>query len=413
MRVAVIGAGVVGLTTAHFLQLRGCEVTVIEAATGPAQYASHANGGQLSYSYTDAMADPSLLTKLPRVLLGLDPGLRLSAAPSMAFIRWGLAFLRNCTTARSRANSAQLLRLGLKSAELMPAFDKPAGFDFHHRRAGKLVLLPPGSSVDAHQRAALKRAAGCSTHVVSRADAEAIEPSLTGWRCDYDQATYTAEDDVGDARLFSEQMADWLGRRGVHLQFGTTVAAIEPLPGGNGIKLHYDDCSHPYDALVVCAGNGSNPLLQRLGINTQVYPVAGYSLSLPVTPDSVNTSITIADHKIVFSRLGQQVRIAGYADINLPIKAQAARVEQLLAQARQLAPDAADYASAEIQRWIGYRPMTPDSLPRTGPTHIPGLYLNLGHGMLGWTLCAATAEQVAGQLCGDLVGAGARMPVAC
>lgn len=397
MRVAVLGAGVVGIVTAYYLSERGHAVTVIERADDVAGGASHANGGQLSYSFTDALATPDIVRKLPGLLLNRDPAIRFRAAPSLALLRWSGAFLRQCTRRRARKNTTAVLQLAMRSSVLMDDLMNCVPLEFAFRRAGKLVLLSNnGELASATRSAALKTEFDCPTSVLTFAEACETEPALADMCDRYIAAVYSRNDHVADARAFTSGLAGWLqAQDSVSIRLNEPVTRI--VTNGNKVDaIATDRGEYPVDAAVVCLGTGSAGLLQRLGIDPSIYPIRGYSMTLPPGENAPSVSITDLSHKIVFSRLGESVRIAGFADfVDFDTREDRARIDTLQDIARRVAPSAANYDVADIHGWAGVRPMTPDSRPRVGPTAINGLYLNTGHGMLGWTLACVTGHDVA------------------
>jgi D-amino-acid dehydrogenase len=401
-RVTVLGAGVVGVVTAWYLAQQGHAVTVIERGDSVASGTSFANAGQLSYSFTDALARPEFLRKLPGLMFGADPGILFRARPGVAMLRWGRAFLRQCTAAQARDNTVAVLQLAMRSASLMDELMEAAAIDFSFARAGKLVLLSgPGDVENARKSVLLKQQHGCAVEVLTRDEALRIEPALAAMRGDFVGATYSLNDHVADARLFTTGLANWLGQRGAAL-FHLGEAATGVLTQGGRVRAVVTDRNeYDADAVVVCLGTGSADLLLPLGIDAAICPVRGYSITLPPGANAPRVSISDLRHRIVLSRLGPSVRIAGFADfVDLETGRDAARIDTLLSTARRIAPQAANYSASEMHGWAACRPMTPDGRPRVGPTTIDGLFLNTGHGMLGWTLACATGHDVA-----ELVGA--------
>ena len=397
MRVTVLGAGVTGVATACFLARRGWEVTVMDRAPQVAAGTSHANGAQLSYSFTDALARPAFLRRLPAIVLGRERGMRLAATPGAAFPRWSAAFLRQCTPGKARDNTLSVLGLALRSAVLMDELLRSVPLDISFVRAGKMALLRGRSDVAAARRAvALKTGLGCDTEVLSMAEARRIEPALGGLRGEFAGVVWSANDHVADARAFTEQLAASLARAGnVRFRLNEEVASLS-VAGRRLRAVVTDRGEYPADPAVVCLGTGSTALLRPLGIDAQILPVRGYSVTLP--PGTAPPAVSISDlrHKIVFSNLGDRMRIAGFADlVGFNTRRDARRTADLVAAARGVLPDAARFETPQRQEWGGFRPMTPDGRPRVGPSGIAGLYLNTGHGMLGWTRALATAEKVA------------------
>lgn len=399
-RVIVLGAGVTGVVTAWYLSRKGHAVTVVDSADGVASGTSRANAGQLSYSFTDALARPEFLRKLPGLILGSDPGIFVRAKPDAAFLRWGSQFLRQCTAVQARENTLAVLQIAMRSAALMEQLMQAVPLEFAFARAGKLLLLSrPEEVASARRTALLKREHGCMTEILTREEAISVEPALAQMRDDFIAAVYSCHDHVADARMFTEGLAARL-RQQAAVDFrlretaGRLVVEKEQVRG-----VVTDGDEHAADAVVVCLGTGSTRLLQPLGIDPAICPVRGYSITLPPGPHAPSASISDLKHRIVLSKLGASVRIAGFADfVGLETRHDKVRVDALVATARHVAPLAAEYDTADIQGWAGLRPMTPDGRPRVGRTAIRGLYLNTGHGMLGWTLACATGEAVAAEV---------------
>jgi D-amino-acid dehydrogenase len=372
-------------------------VTVIDRADQVAAGTSFANAGQLSYSFTDALARPSFLARLPSLLFNRDPGIRVRARLDREFLRWGFAFLRQCTPARARDNTIAVLELALRSSVLMNELLGEVPLEFSYRPAGKLVLLSSNSELTAARQAAeLKRRHGCSTKILTRQEVFDLEPALSRMQDDFIAAVHSESDAVADARAFTAALVRWLSlNTSVEMRLGERVTAI--LTTGDTVSGTRSRAGeHPADAVVVCLGCDSCALLRPLNVPAPICPVRGYSVTLPAAAAAPSASITHLRHRIVFSRIGSDLRVAGFADfVADDVHDDAARIEALLALARRVAPHAADYDTADRRAWGGFRPMTPDSRPLVGPTRISGLYVNTGHGMLGWTLACATGAAIA------------------
>jgi D-amino-acid dehydrogenase len=397
MRIAVLGAGVVGITTAYYLAERGYSVTVFDSARRVADATSHANGAQLSYSYTDAMAQPAFVPTIPGLILGRDSAVRVRLSGNLGLLPWGVRFLAQCTSRRARENTLAVLEISLRSAHLLAELQDRLGLEFSHRVAGKLVLLPSEAAMEeAGRRADIKRGLGCETRVITRSQAMEIEPALAAVDDGFVGAVYSETDEVGDPLEFSYAVAAWLlENRPVTLRLGEQVTGL--CKTGNRVTgVMTSQGRYDFDACVVCLGPWSAGLLQPLGINPGICPVRGYSLSLPAGRHALRVSVTSLRHRMVFTRLGEDVRIAGFADfVGFDTGDDSGRTATLLRTAQQLAPEAADYRAPQSHPWGGFRAMTPSGRPRVGATPIPGLFLNTGHGMLGWTLACATGHDVA------------------
>lgn len=398
MRVHVLGAGVAGVTTAYYLSRIGCDVTVVDRAAAAGAGATFANGGQLSYSFTDSLAKPAFITALPGLLLGRDPALKIDLDADL--LRWGLHFLRQCTRRQARENTVAVLRLAMRSAELMRELRQALPFDFSHRSAGKLVMLRGEEELDAARAgAALKREHGCDTEILTFEEAVGIEPALADMQVRWRGAVYSERDEVADAHEFVVGLVQWLEQRGdAEFRFGTSVEDIV-VDRGRAMAVRINGDCHDTEAVVVCLGAWSTSLLKRAGVALPVYPVRGYSLTLPPGTATPAVSVTALSDRVLFSRINGYLRVAGFADfLGFDDKSDASRTRLLCDSARRIAPLAADYSVDNLFPWAGLRPMTPDGRPCVGPTRIPGLYTNTGHGMLGWTLACASAADVAGSV---------------
>jgi D-amino-acid dehydrogenase len=291
----------------------------------------------------------------------------------------------------------------MRSSMLMNELLGEVPLEFAYRPAGKLVLLSGGAELAAARQAAdLKRRHGCNTNILTRSEAIELEPALSRMQDDFIAAVHSEGDAVADARAFTAALADWLARNTpTEFRLGERIDSIATNDGSVcGIRVR-EKGQQPADAVVVCLGCDSSALLRPLNIPAAICPVRGYSVTLPASAAAPSASITHLRHRIVFSRIGPDLRVAGFADfVAADTREDAVRVEALLALARRVAPQAADYEAEERHAWGGFRPITPDSRPLVGPTRIPGLYLNTGHGMLGWTLACATGAAVADSIRG-------------
>lgn len=395
MHVIVLGAGVVGTTTAYYLSQLGCRVTVVDRASDVGDGASFANAGQLSYSFTDALAKPEFLASMPGLLLGRDPGAHVHLEPGL--VGWGLRFLGQCTTKRAQRNTVAVLKSAMRSAELMTELRERAPFEFSHRRAGKLVLLSDQTELEAATASSsLKNEHGGNTEILSRAEVIAIEPALEHMTDKFIAAVYSQSDEVADALKFTTGLREWLEGDGqVTFRLSSTARKIVA-KSGRAHAVVVDDDTIEADAVVVCMGAWSSRLLRTVGINPHIYPVRGYSITLPPGEASPTVSVTALKHRMVFSRINGFMRVAGFADFTgFDTSADTERTRSLLELAKRVAPYAASYDTEDIDVWGGFRPMTPSGQPIVGATGVRGLFLNTGHGMLGWTLACSTGYDAA------------------
>ena len=396
--VLVLGAGVVGVATAEALSRRGLSVTIVDRAAGAGEGASFANGGQLSYSYTDALSSPSLLKRLPGILAAVDPAFRVAVRFDPDYLRWCLAFFRNGSAGRFAANSMAGVTLALRSRALMEELLARHPIAFDHAVPGKLLLHEDGVAFRAAAlHAERKRAAGIEVHALDADQAVEVEPALAGIQERLVGAIHAPGDAVGDPHLFCAGLIERLRSRGVSTRFGAEVVAIDhgPEPAlrlASGERLAARQ-------LVVAAGPQAAGLLRTIGWRVGIVPVRGHSMTLPPGAAAPQVSITDTARKLVFCRLGDRIRIAGLADVGFTgAVVDPVRLRAMMAAARDSLPQAADY-TADGDGWAGLRPVTPDSLPiveRRGAVTI-----NVGHGGLGWTYALATASQAATLVLGE------------
>lgn len=398
--VTVVGAGVVGVATAWAVARRGLSVQLVDRAEGPALGASHANGAQLSYAYTDAMAGPALWKQIPGLLAGSDPAFRLRLGARPAIWRWGLALLGNASGARMRRNTLQTLALARASQQAMQALLKRHPIAFQHQVAGKLHLYFSDAALRAGTKMVeLKRPHGVEQTLLDANAVRDVEPALT--RVDGIRgAVYSPDEAVGDPWRFCTGLLDTL-RAGyaIHTRFGFDLAKIRRR-GAHWQLASRDGEVIQARKVILCAGIDSAALLRPLGIRLPLMAIKGYSFTAPCGPRAPSVSITDTARKIVFCRLGDRLRVAGMADINdWDPAVDPARFDRMLELARQSLPEAADYTRIQ-HRWAGLRPSTPTSVPIIANAR-EGLTCNVGHGMLGWTLAMGSAERAVALALGE------------
>ena len=391
MKIAIIGAGVVGVTTAYMLAKSGHEVSVFDREPRAAMESSFANGGQLSYGFASPMGGPSLLKKVPGILLGSDPAFRMPSTLSLDFMRWSLQFLKHCQNKQSRDDAAALAALAKKSGAAFKDIFSEINFEFGHRRANKLVLVRKQNELSE----AASSAKMPHREILSWADCLEREPALRSYKGEAVGGLWIEGDEVGDAAQFSEQMVRYCETAfGVGFAFNTDVTDIASMRHGKRELSLSTGETKAFDAVVVCTGVAGTQLLSRLHTRLPIYPVMGYSLTAPLGQTPPDVAVTDAAYKIVFSRIGDQIRIAGFADFGIASEERRRqRIQDLIRTVRTLIPDVADYSNIQ-STWIGARPATPSSLPIVQESKTPGVYLNMGHGMFGWTLSAGAAKDL-------------------
>ncbi|MCQ4310575.1 D-amino acid dehydrogenase [Pseudomonas stutzeri] len=392
MRIAVIGAGVVGLTTAYALIRQGHQVELIEKRDQVALETSFANGGQLSYRYVSPLADAGVpLQALGWMLRGADAPLRFRPRMSMQQWRWCLRFLLACRRSTNQRNAAHLLRLALHSQQVLRSWREHDGLsDFAWRANGKLVIYRDGANFD-------KAAAGLGTSsdqlVLDAQRCTEIEPALLPLAGELRGGIYSPGDEVADCHLFCRRLLERLEQSpGFRLHSGQAVNALHS-ERGRTRSLNVGKEELKLDHLVVAAGAASVALLRPLGIELPIYPLKGYSLTLPLNSrlGIPETNVTDYDNKVVYARLGEQLRVAAMVDIGgWDANLDHGRIAMLQRLASETFPAAGDYRSAT--QWAGLRPATPEGTPLLGATGIDNLWLNVGHGSLGFTLACGSAE---------------------
>jgi len=401
MKVIVLGAGLLGVTSAWFLRKQGHDVTVIDRQAAPAAETSFANGGQISVSHAEPWANPSAPLKLLKWLGREDAPLLFRMRADLRQWRWGLQFLRECTPARTRHNIGQIVRLGTYSRDTLQALRREIGIDYHQRTQGILHFYTSQKEFDGAERpAAQMRALGCDRRVISADEAVRIEPALRHIRPQLAGATFTAEDESGDANLFANELVARCRAEGAQFLMSHTVTALRAA-GGSIDHVEVTDPAGRFlqirgNAYVLAMGSLSPLLAQPLGIALPIYPAKGYSVTLPVKDASMAHQVSLTDdeYKLVFSRLGDKLRIAGTAELNgYDRDLNRVRCEAIVRRTEALFPGAGDTSQAQF--WTGLRPATPSNLPIIGRSKLPNLFFNTGHGTLGWTHSCGSGKSIA------------------
>ncbi len=398
MKVLVLGAGVVGVASAWYLAEAGHEVRVVDRQPKPGMETSFANGGQISAGHAEPWAKPSVLPKILQWLGREDAPFLFRPRADWAQWEWGLRFLRECIPGRFERNCRALAGLAAYSRDCLRALRGATGIAYDHLERGILHFATEARDFEELARSAeAVRALGVDRQVKSAAECLALEPALRDSEDPIVGGVYTPRDESGDARCFTEALAQLAAARGVAFRFDMPVQALESAGGAiTGVRAGKELLSA--DAYVVCLGSYSPLMLRPLGIRVPVYPLKGYSVTLPLGPAEAAlapaVSLTDEAHKIVVSRLGNRLRAAGTAELTgYDTELNSVRCAAISRRIRSLFP--ALGAITEVENWTGLRPATPDNVPIIGGTALRRLYLNTGHGTLGWTLACGSGKALA------------------
>lgn len=408
--VIVMGAGVVGVNSAYWLARSGLAVTVVDRQPGPGLETSFANGGQVSVSHAEPWANPGAPLKVIQWLFQEDAPLLYRPRLDPHQWRWLLGWLVECLPGRTRRNIADIVRLASYSRRKIIEVRRRERLSYEHRSLGILHFYRDEREfARAIPAAELMRRYGCRRQVVDRDRILEIEPALSAIAGQIVGGTYTAEDESGDAHLYTRQLAEVCRRMGVDFRFDTSVEGLAGDKGARHIEgLFLKDLRTGRRTTVaaghylVALGSYSAPLLRRIGIYLNIYPAKGYSITVPVTrpEEAPRVSLTDDQYKLVYSRLGGRLRVAGTAelsgygtDLNL------VRCRAIVANARRVFPRAGDYRQAAF--WTGLRPATPSNVPYIGRSAYANLWLNTGHGTLGWTMGCGSGKLVADRIAAE------------
>lgn len=401
MKIVVLGAGVVGVTSAWYLRKDGHSVTVVDRQPSAGVETSFANGGQISVSHSEPWANPDAPLKILQWLGREDAPLmfRLRADPCQW--AWGMRFLLECLPSRTRRNTLTILRLALHSLEMLQRLRRETGITYDHLERGILHIHGDEKALEAARaRVELMRSHGFDMRIKTPAECMEIEPALKDSGVPLAGGTYAPEDESGDAHMFTRNLADICSREGVEFRYETAVEDLSAAAGMvNGVAVCDSQGRRELlraDAVVVAMGSYSRFLLSKLGIAIPVYPVKGYSVTIPLLKPEKAPVVCLTDEsaKIAITRLGNRLRAAGTAELSdYDTSLNDARCQAILDRVRQHFPDAGDYAAAS--RWAGLRPATPSNVPLIGRLRLRNLFINTGHGTLGWTLACGSGQALA------------------
>ena len=428
MNILVLGAGIIGISTAWHLLERGHTVTVVDRQSDAALETSFANAAQISVSYCEPWANRAAPWKALKWMFDPEAPLLLRPRMDRAQWRWCLEFLGQCNDAAFERNVAQIVALGAYSHQAHQALVRSLGLEFHRLERGIAHFFCDQASFDAAGHAVeLMRRHGVQRRLVSREELLQIEPAFRSYAAHISGGTYTPTDESGDARLFTQQLARHCAQQGAQLLFGHEVLSLQA--SGGAIKSvavrafqqraggEKDPQNSPIqhlraDAVVVACGSYSAPLLRSVGLRVPIYPGKGYSATFALRrPEAAPWVSTIDDaKKIAMSRLGDSLRVAGTIelsgwDLTLDSPLAQARCHMLARRIETLLPGVCDtrlpHEGGQPQFWAGLRPATPTNIPLIGATPLAGLWLNAGHGTLGWTHGAGSGRALAALMSGE------------
>ncbi len=403
MKVVVLGAGVVGVTSAWYLYKQGFEVEVVDRRAAAGLEGSFANAGAVCPGFSGPWAAPGMMAKACRWLFEAQAPLKWHPQFSLAQWRWLWQFAANCSLERYQVNKVRMQRIAHYSQRCLRALQTETGLDYQQSAQGVLQLFGNEQEFAAASRASQVLTRFAVAHrLVDAREARRIEPALADACLPITGGLYLPDDEAGDCALFTQRLADWLSLHGVTFRFNTQVNALrlDDRHRVNGVLTH--GAALDADAVVVALGCFSAPLLASVGIRLPIYPVKGYSATLSIHNSAAAPQVCVMyeHHKVMVTRLGDRLRAAGIAEISdhdtRPDDQKCAFVASI---ARGLFPDAGDYRT--FQPWCGLRPMTPDGPGYVGATPLAGLFLACGQGTSGWTQAAGIGRIVADVIAGN------------
>ncbi|WP_169569041.1 D-amino acid dehydrogenase [Sneathiella limimaris] len=400
MRIAIIGAGLSGVTTAYHLAKDGHEVTVFDRNHQVATETSFANGGQISISQPFPWNSPDVPMKILKWLGRQDAPLVLKLQTDPYLWSWAIRFLINARSGPFYKNALKNLKLGIFGKEVLVKTVEDENLSYQRETRGILKLFSTSKAAkEAQRQQKWLQQNGFVQELLDRTACEKIEPAIETSNLNILGGTYSKMDESGNAHEFVVQLESVCRKMGVTFEMGQAITGMDA-KGASINSLYAGKDRRHFDAYVLCAGSFSPLLAKSVGLKLPIYPVKGYSVSIPIAQSNTApwTSITDMENHVVISRLGSHLRAAGTAEINgYTTEPNQTRENMVLDAVRSLFPNAGDFDAAE--RWCGLRPMTPDCVPLIGKTQYSNLFLNTGHGHLGWTLSSGSAK-----LLSDLIG---------
>jgi D-amino-acid dehydrogenase len=396
MQVLILGSGVIGTSVAYYLARAGHDVTVLERQPAPALETSFGNAGEVSPGYSAPWAGPGVPLKAVKWMLMRHSPLVIKPMLDPAMWRWGLSMLRNCTQARYELNKGRMVRLAEYSRDCLKALRADTGISYDERALGTLQLFRTQKQLDGIAKdVEVLKASGVPYQVLDREGCVQYEPALAAVKGKFVGGLRLPGDETGDCFKFTQALAVLAEAAGVKFRFGVSIQAIEHDAGGvTGVRT--DAGRFAADRYVVALGSYSPAMVKPLGIDLPVYPVKGFSITVPISDATGAPESTVMDEtfKVAVTRLGDRIRVGGTAQLSgFDLRLDAGRRDTLEHVVTDLFPNGGDVREASF--WTGLRPMTPDGTPVIGATRIPKLMLCTGHGTLGWTMAAGTGRVMA------------------
>lgn len=396
MKIIVLGAGVIGMTTAYYLHERGHEVTVVDRGSGPAMETSFGNAGGVCPGFAGPWAAPGMPLKAAKWMFQSSAPLLFRPRMDVKQWSWLARFLRNCSSERFALNKERMQRIAQYSKQCLVRLREETQLVYDNKASGVLQLFQTESELDGGARSAavLERFA-VAHRIVDQREALMIEPALARARARFVGGLYLPDDETGDCYIFTQRLCELLERRGVRFRFDTAVLGLNR-SGERIDDVRTSRGAMTADAYVVALGPHAPEITGPVGIDLPVYPVKGYSLTAAIADDDAAPRSSVMDEhsKVMITRLGSRLRAAGMAEVvGFDRRLTPASVANIRESARALFPEAADYERCTF--WTGFRPMTPDGPPYLGATGLSNLYLNAGQGSNGWTQACGCGRIVA------------------
>ncbi|CUK01015.1 Sarcosine oxidase subunit beta [Achromobacter xylosoxidans] len=402
MHVIVLGSGVIGTTTAYYLARQGAKVTVLDRQPGAAQETSYANAGQVSPGYSTPWAAPGIPLKAIKWLFKKHAPLAIRLDGSLYQLKWMAAMLANCSAERYAVNKERMLRLAEYSRDCLRELRADTGIHYEERARGTLQLFRTEAQMEAARRdIAVLEEVGVPYELLDRNRLVTAEPALARSLHKLAGGLRLPNDETGDCRLFTTRLAEMAAALGVEFRYNQSVTGLNT-DGGQVTGVRVGNEVLTADRYVAAFGSYTRGFLEPLGLDLPVYPVKGYSLTIPMKDEAAAPVSTILDetYKIAVTRFDDRIRVGGMAELSgFDLRLKDARRKTLELVVNDLFPGSGDVARAEF--WTGLRPMTPDSTPVVGPTRYGNLFLNTGHGTLGWTMACGSGKLVADQVLGQ------------